>query len=279
VSEFRADLHCHTSLSDGSDAPLELLAKARAAGLKGLSITDHDTIEAYTDLLFQEAKRQEIRLVTGVELSSELEGASLHILGYGFDLKSESLSQFLSAMRERRRTRNLSILERLSKLGMQVSEEELHKKGRTTIGRPHIAQVMVEKGFVGSTQEAFERYLKEGASCYTFGVKFHPQEAIDQIHRAQGKAVLAHPHFIKAGSFLRTVLSLPFDGIECHYAMLAPHQIFPWLEMAKKKGWIATGGSDYHGTFKPHINLGCSWVSESVLDQLESRGRSEQPAG
>ncbi|MBI3508639.1 MAG: PHP domain-containing protein [Chlamydiia bacterium] len=278
---FRADLHCHSYYSDGEDSPYDLLAKAKASGLSGLSITDHDTIEAYVPGIFDEAKRQSIQLLPGIEVSSEWQGLSVHILGYGFDLKSASLSAFLHEMRQRRRKRNLAILEKLKTRNMPISEEELlgfvqqksphPQAAHRTIGRPHIAQLLVHKRHVKTTQEAFELYLKEGASCYAFGVKFTPREAIEQIHAASGKAILAHPHFLKGGSFLREIVALGFDGVECHYGTLAKELQKPWLELAEKRGWIATGGSDYHGSFKPLTPLGCSWVSEAVFERLAKK--------
>ena len=121
-------------------------------------------------------------------------------------------------------------------------------------------------------QEAFDRYLRESASCYVSGIKYTPKDVIEIIHVARGKAVLAHPHFIKNGSHLRYLLGLPFDGLECHYGTLHKAQERPWIAKAKAKGLIATGGSDYHGKFKPHIPLGCSWVEEAVFNSLSKEG-------
>ncbi len=269
MHEFRADIHCHSICSDGTDTPFELLKKAKEAHLQGLSITDHDTIDAYTPELFEQARELEIILLPGVEISSEVDGASVHILGYGFDLKSTALKQFLLLMQERRAVRNRAILHKLSERKMPITEEELCAFAkRRTIGRPHIAELMVKKGYVASTREAFEKYLREGGLCYASGIRFHPKEVIEEIRKAKGKAILAHPHFIKKGSFLRKLLDLPFDGIECYYSILDKALELPWLKLAKERNWIATGGSDYHGSFKPHVSLGCSWVSECVFRLL-----------
>ncbi len=276
--EFRADLHCHTNCSDGCDDPLVLLHLAKQANLQGLSITDHDTLDAYTPELFAEAEKLGIRLLTGVELSTELDHVSVHILGYGIDLHSSSLRAFLMETQKRRGERNRVILQKLTQHKMPITEQELtdfayQASGKRTIGRPHIAQLMVNKRYVSSTQEAFQKYLREDACCYAFGVKIHPHDAIAEIHKAKGKAILAHPHFLKGGSFLRKLFDLPFDGLECYYAMLAKELELPWLKMAKEKNWIATGGSDYHGTLKPHIPLGCSWVNENTFNLLTTHLR------
>lgn len=276
ISDFRADLHCHTNCSDGSDDPLALLRLAKQTGLQGLSITDHDTLDAYTPELFAEAEQLGIRLLTGIELSSELDHVPVHILGYGYEIENCTLKPFLEELQKRRKERNREILKKLTEKKLPISEEELiafalSARSKRTIGRPHIAMLMVHKGYVSTPQEAFEKYLKEGGLCYAPGIKFSPKEAIDEIRKAKGKAVLAHPHFLKKGSFLRKLLDLPFDGIECYYAVLHKEQERPWLKLAKERGWIATGGSDYHGALKPHIPLGCSWVPEHTFLQLSTR--------
>ncbi len=270
---FRADLHTHTNCSDGTDDPLALLQLAHQVGLQGLSITDHDTIEAYTPELFAKASELGIRILPGIELSTELNQQSVHLLAYRIDLSAPILHRHLADMQERRRERNRGIVQKLAQRKIAITEEELYEyalktRAKRTVGRPHIAQLLVQKGYVTSTYEAFERYLKEGASCYTSGLKYTPQETVELIHKIGGKAVLAHPHFLRKGAFLRGLLSLPFDGIECHYGNLHKELEKPWLQIAKERGWIATGGSDYHGTVKPNIPLGCSWVSEPIFTLL-----------
>lgn len=266
--EFRADLHCHTICSDGTDSPEDVVRKAAALGLQGLSITDHDTIDAYSPALFSLAKELNIRLLAGIELSSELGTTSVHVLGYGIDLQSSAFHTFLQNMIQRRHERNENILQKLRAKGFAIQREDLEKLAFRTIGRPHIAQVLVDKGYVASRKEAFDRYLKEGASCYAPGIKFTPLEVIDQIHGAGGKAILAHPHFITQGTLRRTLLKLPLDGLEGYYGNLHPFQEKPWVDLAKERGWIVTGGSDYHGSVRPGINLGCSWVGLDIFNVL-----------
>lgn len=258
---MKADIHCHTTCSDGSDEPLTVLRLAKQIGLNGLSITDHDTIDAYTPELFAAAQELDIRILTGIELSSELQDVPVHVLGYGFDINSSSLKAFLTEMQERRRERNRTILKKLAEKNIVITEEEL--KGRKAAGRPHIAQLLVEKGRVRSIQEAFEIYLKDVP-----GFRPTPRTVIEEIHKANGKAVLAHPHFYKKKSFMRHVLEAPFDGIECYYAMLSKAQELPILKLASERNLIPTGGSDYHGSVKPHIPLGFSWVTEPIFEQL-----------
>lgn len=269
AKSFRADLHCHTNCSDGSDSPSSLLHRAKQAGLQGLSITDHDTMDAYTPELFAEAAALGIRLLSGIEISSEQDDIPVHILGYGYDLHTPLLREFLIEMQKRRWERNLAILQKLKMRSMEIAEEELYAfASDRTVGRPHIAQLMVKKGYVPTVQIAFELYLREGGLCYAHGIKVSPEEAIDQIHQAQGKAVLAHPHFFKGRALVNQLLAFPFDGIECYYGNLAKHLERPWVQLAKKRGLAATGGSDYHGDLKPHIPLGCSWVDEQTFEFL-----------
>ncbi len=267
--EFRADLHCHTICSDGSDHPQVLLRLAKQMGLQGLSITDHDTMDAYTPELIADAENLNVRLLTGIEVSSELDDIAVHILGYGYDLADTDFKDFLVQMQHRRTERNRAILHKLAQRKMPISEEELKAFAtERTIGRPHIAQLMVKKGYVQTTREAFERFLRERGLCYAPGIKYQPREVIDQIHKAKGKAVLAHPHFYKKGAFLRKLLDLPFDGLECYYALLAKELELPWIKIAKERNLIVTGGSDYHGALKPHLPLGCSWVNLHTFETL-----------
>lgn len=276
MANFRADIHCHSNCSDGSDTPLALLDKAKEKKLDGLSLTDHDTVSAYTPEFFSKAERLSIEILPGVEISTELDKMAVHILGYGFDLGDTNLVEFLETIQRSRNDRNRAILQLLAAKKMVITEEELIQfaeplQNKKSIGRPHIAHLMVKKKYVHSPQEAFELYLKDGASCYVSAFKFTPMQAIEQIHKAKGKAVLAHPHFIKGGLLLQKLLALPFDGIECYYGTLNQGQEAPWVSLAKKKQWIPTGGSDYHGFYKPHIALGCSWVDRPTFEALSKR--------
>lgn len=269
MNEFRADLHIHSSCSDGTDTPLEILALAKAARLSGLSITDHDTIQAYTPEVFAKACEHQLELLIGVEISSEWQGLTVHVLAYAFDLH---LQKFLEKVQERRSERNRRILEKLKKRGIEISEDELKSSNSTQIvGRARIAEAMVKKQAVASVQEAYDRYLKDDACCYAPGDKFAPHEVIQAIHQEKGLAVLAHPHFLKRGRFLQEILALPWDGIECYYGRLPKEQEMPWIKIARERNWLMTGGSDYHGSFRPHIAIGSSWVNEEMFRKIANR--------
>lgn len=259
---FRADLHTHTTCSDGSATPKELVAMAKEAGLSGLSITDHDTIDAYETAL-PEAKALGLILGTGVEFSSMHQGTNVHILGYDYSLDSGAIREFCLKHQNRRKERNRKILDKLAKLNMFIREDELGAS--QTVGRPHIAQAMVKKGYVSSFKEAFNLYLADDKRCYDPGVSFTVEETLEVIHTAEGKAFLAHPHLMEDGRKVKEILKLKFDGIECHYSKCHPDKEKRWLKVAKEKGLLISGGSDYHGDVKPQIPLGCSWVDEATF--------------
>lgn len=271
MNSFRADLHCHSNCSDGTLSPEELIDLAVSIGLSGLSITDHDSIDAYASAI-PLSKSAGIEIIPGAEFSSMHKGVSIHILAYAFDLNSEALKQFCILHNRRRENRNREILERLAKHGMRVTEEELngtHPNARRTIGRPHIAQIMIQKGYVGTVVEAFNKYLGEGRICYAPGESFSVEETLEYIKAAQGLSVIAHPHLILNGKTLHDLLEMPFDGIECFYSKFDSAQNQRWIKIAQNKGLLMTGGSDFHGDIKPAIPLGCSWVGEEVFRLLQ----------
>lgn len=267
----RADLHCHSTCSDGTCTPKELLHLAKEKELFALSITDHDTLDAYTEEVFAEAKEMGIKLYTGVEFSTRHKGFPIHLLGYGVEKGKEILS-FCEEHQERRLNRNRTILDKLRRLSIIIEEEELGNPSDRTIGRPHIAEILMKRHYVSSIQEAFDRYIGEGKPCFDPGVSFNPQETIEVIHKAEGKAFIAHPHLIRKKPILRELLEMDFDGIECYYGLFHRGQEEKWLRIAEEKGWLVSGGSDFHGEIKPHIHLGCSWVDEERVEAIFGEG-------
>lgn len=261
---FRADLHCHSTCSDGSCTPQELIDLAIEKGLSGLSITDHDTVDAYSAI----SDNRGLKLLTGVEFSTVLNGKSVHILGYGIDVSSQKLLDFCAKHQERRRTRNRGILSLLEKQGMVISEEELFAIAGHTVGRPHIAELLVSKGYVDSHQKAFQKYIGDGKSCYIQGDHFSIEETLDIIHGAGGISVLAHPHLYHGKRFVKTVLEKGIRGLECDYACFPKAQNAPWHRLAEELSLLKTAGSDFHGKKKPGIPLGASCVDEKTFSTL-----------
>lgn len=265
---FYADLHCHSTFSDGTLTPQELIHLAKRIGLSGLSITDHDTLEAYPDAM-KHAEEAGLELLPGVELSASHQGQSVHILGYAFSLKSDAIRRLCEKHRERRLKRYHDILKVLEAHDMVLPGEDiLRRHPAGSIGRPHIALAMMEKGYVSSVEEAFKKYLGKRKPCHVPGNAFSVDETLDAIRQAGGLAILAHPHLISRASTVSELLKMPFDGIECFYSRFTQKDNKRWLRIAQNRNWLATGGSDFHGAVKPHISLGCAWVSEDLFRTL-----------
>lgn len=264
--EFKADLHCHSCFSDGTDTPEQLLQKAKEKGLSGLSITDHDTIEAYQTAI-EIAKSKNVLLLSGVEFSAHYGQEPIHILGYGYQLTSEAIAALCVRHKVRRKERMIRILEKLRTLNIVIEFDEMGAF-QGSIGRPHVAHILLKKGIVSSIQEAFERYLGEGKPAYDPGEPLTVEETIEAIHQGKGFAILAHPQLLKRSTTIRVMLQMPFDGLEGYYARFGPNQEKKWLDLAHQKGWLITGGSDYHGETKPHSLLGSAWVGKETFDIL-----------
>lgn len=266
---FRADLHCHSTCSDGSLSPKELVALAVEQGLQGLAITDHDTVAAYPAVL-EEAREKGVEMISGVEFSCEHREHNVHLLAYAFDIHHEELQSFCEAHKKRREQRYQGMLRKLREGGVDLQEEVVEAH---SLGRPHLAKLLVDQGRVKDVKEAFQRYLGDGKLGYVPSSSFGVQETIDLIHRAGGLAVLAHPMLIRRNGVLRDLLEMNFDGIEGYYAKFPRNQEERWVLAGTRRGWMVTGGSDFHGAPKPHIPLGASWVGEELFAQLRERFR------
>lgn len=264
-TQFRADLHCHTTCSDGSLTPKEIIAHAKAVGLSGLSITDHDTVAAYEEAL-PAAEQVGLKLGIGIEFSSQEGDLSVHILGYNFILYHPEILRLCAEHRDRRLERNRLILQKLKERKMPLDEAFLHEG--FVVGRAHIAMKMVENGYVKTISEAFQRFLGDGKPCFAAGRSISTDETLRVIHAAKGKAFIAHPHHLPSGSRLRKLLDKPFDGIECYYSRFFPHQEKQWINLAKERNLLISGGSDYHGVVRPDVPLGCSWVDEATFNKI-----------
>lgn len=282
MNHFRADLHCHSTCSDGTLSPVEIVHLAKRIGLSALSITDHDTIEAYKTAI-PAAKEIGLALLTGVEFSAMLNDTSVHILGYGFSATDLTIQSLCDQHTERRYHRNKQMLELLAKHGMPITEEELlaacsmdaqHPFKHST-GRPHIALAMIKKGYINNVYDAFARYLGEGKPCFAQGASFSVEETLNVIHKANGIAIIAHPHLQKSNRIIKKLLEMNFDGMESYYGNFPPQRHQKWIKIATNKNWLITGGSDFHGSIKPHIPLGCSWINEERFQILLNKLQCE----
>nr|WP_026297068.1 PHP domain-containing protein [Paenibacillus daejeonensis] len=279
----RADLHTHTTASDGLLAPAAVVQRAHKAGLAAVAITDHDTMAGIEEAL-QEGQRIGMTVVPGVEISTSLDGQDIHMLGYYPDWRQTRWQERLSGLREGRTLRNERIVARLRELGLSVSMAEvLQTAGKTgsdeTVGRPHIAAVLMEKGYVDSMAEAFDRYLAGGAAAYVAVPKVTPLEAMEWIREAGGICVLAHPGLYGDDRLIEPLIQAGLDGIETSHPDHSPEQESAYRLLAERHGLIMTGGSDFHGERRGvvfHGEIGSRTVDAEVAAQL-GRARRRGP--
>lgn len=264
------DLHTHTTASDGSLSPSELVREAARAGVRVLAVTDHDSTDGLAEALAEARRHPPLELVPGIELNTEADRFEIHILGYFIDWEVGWFQEVLRGFREERRGRVHRMAERLAALGIPIDPEEVFALVREgSAGRPHVAQVMVQHGYVGSVGEAFDRYLKHGGPAYVSYQKLPPEEAIALIRRAGGVPVLAHPGFIDQDDLIPRLARAGLGGVECYYAAHTPAQIATFLRLTRELGLVATGGSDYHGPrVTPDGRVGTPRVPYEVYQAL-----------
>jgi 3',5'-nucleoside bisphosphate phosphatase len=275
----RLDLHLHTTHSDGSLSPAEVLQLAHKAGVTALAITDHDIVTGIPEAIATGTELG-VEIIPGVEISSCVGNSELHILGYCIDWQDSELNRRLTTLREGRHRRNPQIIERLRSLGLDVTYDEVRAlAGTDSVGRPHIARLLMNKKYVSSAKDAFDRYLAEGRPAYVARELPLPVDAIAWIRAAGGVAVLAHPTWAKvSGEGLTTLLTAlkaeGLGGIEVHYSTHTKRQTTEYLDLAKRLDMLVTGGSDFHGTTKPDIEVGTGRgdlkVPEKLLDPLKT---------
>ena len=279
----RIDLHLHTTHSDGSFSTRDVMTFAKQAGLTALAITDHDIVEGIAEATAIGAELG-IEVVPGVEISSRLGESELHILGYFLNWTDPLLAQRLSTLRDSRHTRNPKIVQRLNELGIPMTYEEVRAlAGTESVGRPHIARLLMEKKFVTSAKEAFDRYLANGRPAFVDRELPEPVEAVQWIREAGGVPVLAHPTWVRTSAdglrtLVRELKAAGLGGIEVHYSTHTPSQTTEYLELAKQCDLLVTGGSDFHGVTKPDIEVGIGRgqlkVSDKLLDPLRKAATS-----
>lgn len=279
------DLHVHSLYSDGTESPAALVAMAKAAHVRGLALTDHDSAAGVPEFL-EACREAGMTGIGGVEVSANHEGGTLHILGLGIDPSDEALGDALAEVRDGRSERNMRILEKLQDLGFSITlDEVLDLAGEDIVGRPHFARVMVARGWVDSVEEAFERYLERGCPAYVDRFRLQPEEAMSLIRGAGGVPVMAHP--TTAVQALEELPELVADlaakglgGIEAYYPDHSPETTEECLRLARRHSLLVTGGSDFHGEdVKPGIRIGVGngslFVPDRLLDPLlaQIRGR------
>ena len=275
------DLHLHTTLSDGRLTPDELVRLVADRGVEVAAVTDHDTTDGLAEAFAAAERYPGLTLVPGIEISADhpMGRGDLHILGYFVDHGDPRFQGQLRDLKDERVVRAKRMVERLGELGLPVEWDRVKAiAGEASIGRPHIAQAMVERGYITSVKEAFHGYLEEEGGAYVDRARISMKETVDLIHSVGGAAVVAHPLFVKDfESLLPRFVELGIVGIEVHYAEFPPEQRAEYGRLAERFGLLPCGGSDYHALGTPGEHLpGTAGPSPEVyhaLERLATRGK------
>lgn len=275
------DLHVHSTASDGTETPSRLVEMAINTGLTAIALTDHDTVSGVQEFL-EAGQGSSIKVIPGVEISAWDRSKELHIVGLFIDPAHEELVSFLESMRNERALRNRLIIHKLQTLGYSISEDEVSVvAGGESIGRPHIAQVLVEKGYFEGIQDVFDTLLKRGKRAYIARSLKRPTAICQLIHDAGGVAIWAHPisgqhsgerAYVK--KMLKGLIPAGLDGMETMYTTFNRNQTALLEELAETNGLLRSGGSDYHGSTRPFTKLGVGGgglsVPDSFLETIET---------
>lgn len=243
------DLHIHTTASDGQLSPAEVIRRAVGLGLRYIAIADHDTIDGIAPALAAARGYPELTVIPAVELSTDVTHGEVHVLGYFIDYTDRELAASLDRLRHSRRERGRKMVAQLAELGMDIDWQRVQEiAGEGSIGRPHIAQALLEKGYIATLKEAFNRYIGRDGPAYVEREKLTPVEAVQMLIRAKGLPVLAHPYTAgEPEAIIAELKAAGLVGIEAYYGEYTAEEISRLVALADSCGLIATGGSDYHG--------------------------------
>lgn len=264
------DLHIHTTASDGIYSPTEVIQSAVKIGLAGIAITDHDTVDGLEEGIAS-SRKENIEFIPGIEMNTEFQDREVHILGYFIDYHDEHLLSKLVEIRQARYDRALRMVSKLRNMGININFEQVKKLAQgDLIGRPHIAQAMVDRGAVFSIKEAFDKYIGRNRPAYVPRYKFTPDEAISLINRSQGLSVLAHPGLIKDDEIVLSVVDMGIKGIEVYYPEHSAEQIREYLNISSRYSLLVTGGSDFHGigNVESRNRLGCAGIGKDLMQKV-----------
>ena len=265
-----ADLHIHTHYSDGTMSPQEVVADALHCGINCIAITDHDTVDGISPAI-EAARGCDLEVLPGIELSTEINGKDVHMLGYLFNWQDASLVEQLKEMQNARAERMKQMIQKLEALGIHnISFEEISDAARTkALGRPHLAAALVEKKIVGNMRAAFDKYLAEGAPAYVPKFKQTPQEAIQLIKGLGGIVVLAHPMLTNVDELIPGLVAAGLGGLEAHYPNCSVNVMCFYENLARKHHLVITGGSDAHGAAKKHTFIGKVRIPYDLVEKLK----------
>ena len=265
------DLHIHTTASDGIFTPEELVRQASLKGLKAVAITDHDAwdaIEPTAALAFKVG----IEVIPGIELSTTIDGAEIHILGYFIDYRQEAFQRRVLHFKDARVERARQMVARLAELGVRIEiDRVLEIAGTGSVGRPHVARALAEEGYVGSTDEAFTRYLGNGCPAYVPKNFLSPAESFDLIHSVGGLAFFAHPGIENKDELIGQFRHQGLDGLEAWHSKHSASQTKAYLQLALQNGLLVCGGSDCHGDNLMNNGGGSLKVPYSAVEEMRAR--------
>lgn len=270
MQEAWVDLHVHTNFSDGLLTPTQVVRKVKEAGLKAVGIVDHDTIDGISEAV-NAGSRLGIEIVPGVELSSQYEGKDIHIIGFYFDPDHPRLMKYLECFRQERYRRAAKMIRNLNQIGICLTMEEVECRARgRCIGRPHLAEVLMEKGYVETFQEAFQRYIGYGSQVYEEKYRINPDEAIALISEARGLSFLAHPGYVLSDNIICRFIKAGLDGIEIVHPKFNQERTQHLHQFAQNHGLLVSGGSDCHGGRNGYFFIGQYNVPYAILEEMKN---------
>jgi predicted metal-dependent phosphoesterase TrpH len=275
----QADLHIHSTASDGRLTPAEVVKEAAKKGLRFIALTDHDTIEGIAPALAAAKSFPDLRLIPGVEISTDIPAGEVHVLGYFFDYTSRELLEKLEQFRNSRLNRAKGMVAKLDKLGIHLDWQQVEQiAGSSVMGRPHIAQAMLEKGYIDTFKQAFTDYIGRDGPAYVEREKVTPAEAVALIIKARGLAVLAHPFTAGDPEAMTIELkSAGLAGIEAYYNGYTDEEIEQLVAIAERHELITTGGSDFHGLDSTESAIGGVDLPLASVEELIAKARQINP--
>ena len=267
------DLHMHSTFSDGTMTPTELVERAKDNGVEVMAITDHDNIDGLREGNIV-ATKLGITFINGIEISANYKNKDIHILGYFINLEDKEFTNWLKKLGEKRYTRTLKILQKLEKVGIKISIDEVKEEVRgNVIGRPHIAKVIIKKGYACTMNEVFDRYLGDGKVAYIPKIGVDMVEVVERLKSNGAVISLAHPHLIShtddtVVNIINILVEVGLDGLELYYPSINIKKKNRYLKIMKKKKLLLTGGSDFHGLNRAGVDIGLGDISVEVYKKM-----------
>ena len=270
MPEKYVDLHMHTTASDSTSSPTEVLEHALKAKLSAIAITDHDTLEGFIAIQKLNSS-QDLEILPAAELSANYKGEDVHIIGYLMDYRDKQLLDKMEEFKSEREKRGVKMVEKLNQIGIGITMERVRAVAKhSVIGRPHLADALLQGNFTNSYDEAFIKYLGYEGPAYVAKKYLSPQEALDLIHQFKGVAVLAHPGILRKDNLIVDLVEMGLDGIEAYHSQHDYQLTNHYINLARKLGVIYSGGSDCHGKRKGRILIGTVKVPYQCLTMLKT---------